>query len=137
MAPNSISFTGSSDEHIITADENKEFKLICKVDIGYPPPNLHLFWNDTLVQISESRTIIYEINLTRADDFSNVTCIANHSEVYNPLEIQAVIHLNCKRKIISFNLATYFDSISNLVIKCITLNPRTKNRYRIYIYLKN
>lgn len=96
MAPTSISFLNSSDENIITADENKEFKVICKADGGYPPPKLVLLWNETLITSSEDRTLSYAVNLTREDDFKNVTCIANHSDLNDPLQINAMFYLNRK-----------------------------------------
>ncbi|XP_063399062.1 kin of IRRE-like protein 2 [Mytilus trossulus] len=124
VAPSSILFPSSSDENVITADANKMFNVTCKADGGFPPPELSLMLNETLLSNSKTRTLVYAINLTRTDDFTNVTCTANHSELNHPLEIHAMFYLNLPpTQLTMMELPTLFEA-KPVNISCISLGSR-------------
>ncbi|CAG2228170.1 unnamed protein product [Mytilus edulis] len=124
VAPSKISLPSSTDENIITVDANEMFNATCEADGGFPPPVLSLMMNETLLTRKETRMLSYTINPTRTDDFTNVTCTANHSELNHPLEIHAMFYLNLSpTHLTMIKLPTLFEG--KLVnISCISIGSR-------------
>ncbi|XP_076116667.1 uncharacterized protein LOC143084144 [Mytilus galloprovincialis] len=124
VAPSKISLRSSTDENVITVDANKMFNATCEADGGFPPPVLSLMMNETLLTRTETRILSYTINPTRTDDFTNVTCTANHSELNHPLEIHAMFYLNLSPiHLTMIELPTLFEG--KLVnISCISIGSR-------------
>ncbi|OPL33812.1 hypothetical protein AM593_04678, partial [Mytilus galloprovincialis] len=108
----------------LIVDANEMFNATCEADGGFPPPVLSLMMNETLLTRKETRMLSYTINPTRKDDFTNVTCTANHSELNHPLEIHAMFYLNLSpTHLTMIELPTLFEG--KLVnISCISIGSR-------------
>lgn len=70
--------------------------ITCRGIGGQPPPNLLLSNKGDVLATTDNGTLLYTMQPSRTDDRRNYTCSANHSELIEPLSVDAVLYLNRK-----------------------------------------